>query len=113
MCSQDEARGIINQLSESISALFPQEQPDVILFGSYARNDAEDGSDIDVLYLIDAPRQTIAEKNWQIGAAAADLLMEHGIVVSPIVENRAYFHRNAETLPFFRNIQREGWRLSA
>ena len=113
MCSQDEARCIINQLSESIAALFPQEQPDVILFGSYARNDAEEGSDIDVLYLIDAPRQTIAEKNWQIGAAAADLLMEHGIVVSPIVENRAYFQHNAETLPFFRNIQREGVRVSA
>lgn len=113
MCSQTEARGIINQLSKSIVALFPQEQPDVILFGSYARNEAVDDSDIDVLYLVNAPRQTIAEKNWQVGAAAADLLMEHGIVVSPIVENRAYFQRNVETLPFFRNIQQEGVRIGA
>ena len=113
MCSQDEARSIIHQLSESIADLFPQEHPDVILFGSYARNEAADGSDIDVLYLVDAPRQTIAEKNWLVGADAADLLIEHGIVVSPIVENRAYFQHNVETLPFFRNIQREGVRIGA
>ena len=37
MCSQQEAYRIIRQLSERIGELYPQEQPDVILFGSYAR----------------------------------------------------------------------------
>jgi len=33
-------------------------------------------------------------------------------VVSPIVENRDYFHANAQLLPFFRNVQREGVAIS-
>lgn len=33
-------------------------------------------------------RHDISEKNWQIGDLAAELLLEHGIVVSPLVENR-------------------------
>ena len=111
MGSMDEARRIVNQMSEHIRALFPLERPDVILFGSCARSTMEDGSDIDVMYLVDASRQEIADKSWQIGAAAASLLLEHGVMVSPVVENRDYFLRNAEILPFFRNIKREGVRI--
>ena len=113
MCSQQEARKIIAQFSERVRAMYPQEEPDVILFGSYARRDAEEGSDIDVMYLVDAARQEIAARNWQLGAAAADLLMEHGVMISPIIENRAYFYQHAATLPFFRTIQREGVRIGA
>ena len=112
MCTQNEVRSIINQLSESINRLFPQNHPDVILFGSYARNDEGEDSDIDVLYLVDATRQQIADRNWQVGEAAANLLLEHNIVVSPIVENRNYFHAHSY-LPFFKNIQREGVRIGA
>ena len=43
----------------------------------------------------------------------ADLLLEHGVVVSPLIENRAFFLDHADTLPFFRAIQREGVRLHA
>ncbi len=113
MCSQHEVRTIIEQLHSRLSAVFPKEQFDVILFGSYARNDADAGSDIDVMFLVDSSRQTIREKHWQIGEAAAEVLLDFGIVVSPIVENRAYYYSNADMLPFFKNVQREGVRISA
>lgn len=113
MCSQLEVRTIIAQLREKLANIFPQEQFDIILFGSYARHDADDESDIDVMFLVNSSRQTIQEKYWQIGEAAAEVLMDFGIVVSPIVENRAYYHANADLLPFFRNVQREGVRIVA
>lgn len=113
MCSQLEVRTIIAQLREKLANIFPQEQFDIILFGSYARNDADNESDIDVMFLVNSSRQTIQEKHWQIGEAAAEVLMDFGIVVSPIVENRAYYHANADLLPFFRNVQREGVRIVA
>ena len=113
MCSQLEVRTIIAQLRDSLASIFSQVLFDVILFGSYAGNDADDGSDIDVMFLVDSSRQTIQEKHWQIGEAAAEVLMEFGIVVSPIVENRAYYHANADLLPFFKNVKREGVRIVA
>lgn len=113
MCSQVEVRAIIAQLCESLAAVFPHEQFDVILFGSYARDEADDGSDIDVMFLVDSSRQTIAEKHWQIGEAAAEVLMDYGVVVSPVVENRAYYHANDDLLPFFKNVRREGVRIGA
>lgn len=108
-----EVRKIIAELCSSMASLFPQNQIEAILFGSYARGDAEPGSDIDVLILVDASRQDISAQNWQVGDMAAELLLNYGVVVSPIVENRDYFNRNIGILPFYRNVAREGVRISA
>ena len=113
MCTQSELFKIIKDLRIRLEFLFKDEKIEVILFGSYARGDMQEGSDIDLLFLVDSSRQTIQEKHWQVGEAAAEVLMDHGIVVSPIVENRAYYHANANILPFFKNVQREGVRISA
>ena len=113
MASQQDIHSIISALRVGVAQIFQQEYIDVILFGSYARGDYDEESDIDVLLLVDVPRQTIFERNWQIGELAAELLMEYGIVVSPIVENRQSFEANSGLLPFFRNIRAEGIRLSA
>ena len=108
MHTQQEARALISELNERIARLYPNEKPDVVLFGSFARNEAQEDSDIDVMYLVDAPRSVIAERSWQVGNAAAEILMEYGVLISPIVENRKYFEDNVRLLPFFQNIQKEG-----
>lgn len=113
MLSRQDITKIVDALCQGIAVLFPQERIEAILFGSYARGDAEPGSDIDVLLLVNAPRQDISEKSWQVGDLAAELLMAYGIVVSPIVENRDYFNSNAELFPLYRSIRAEGVRLVA
>ena len=113
MCTRATADKIISQMSQSVQTLFPEGSLEVILYGSYARHEETDGSDIDVMYLVDAPRSIIAERNWQLGEAVADLLMEHGVMISPVVKNREYFMEKSDVLPFFRNIRREGVRVSA
>lgn len=111
MYTQQQATEIIIELCGKIAPLFPQNEIEAVLFGSYARGDAEAGSDIDVLLLVDDSRQDISDRNWQVGEFAAELLLDHGIVVSPIVENREYFIRNLEHIPIYRNIDREGVRI--
>ena len=111
--NEKQVQTIVSELCEGLSAIFPQDRVDAILFGSYARGDNDEGSDIDVLLLVNASREDISRRNWQVGDMAAELLLRYGVLVSPIVENREYFNANAEALPFYRNISREGVRLSA
>ena len=113
MTSAQDIRDIVKTLRDGIEQIFKQNCMDVILFGSYARGNADDGSDIDVLLLLDVPRQVISERSWQVGELAAELLMKYGVVVSPIVENRSYFDSNVKLLPFYRSIQTEGVKMSA
>ncbi len=102
---------LLSKLCAGIAPLFPGEKLQPILFGSYARGDAEYGSDIDVLVLVDASREAIAGRHRSVANVAGDLLVEYGVLVSPIVENRAFYNRWLPVLPFFQNIQREGVQL--
>ena len=113
MCSQQEVSKIVRQLCSGLKPLFPQGAMEAILFGSYARGEADAESDIDVMVLVDSPRQDISQKTWEISSVAADLLLRQGVMVSPIVENRRYFQDNVNLLPLYQNIAREGVRYNA
>jgi predicted nucleotidyltransferase len=113
MCSQQTLHEILGRLCGSLRELFGASMKDVILFGSYARNEASDESDIDIMILSDMERADISALQWKIGEAVSDILLEYGVMVSPIVENRAFFLENQEIMPFFRNIHQEGVRISA
>ena len=51
---------VFGKAIETVHAAMVKEKPDVVLFGSFARDEAQEGSDIDVMYLVDAPRSVIA-----------------------------------------------------
>ena len=113
MCSQEELSRVLDQLTTRLRALFGMHLRDVILFGSYARNDAEYGSDVDVLVLVDLPREEIVSYRRRVAAIAGDILMSDNLLVSPIIENQAFFIQHRNELPFYRNIDREGVRIGA
>ena len=52
MRTRQEVTTIVAELCSRIALLFPQDKIEAILFGSYARGDADPGSDIDVLILV-------------------------------------------------------------
>ena len=82
-------------------------QVQVILFGSYARGEETEGSDVDLLVVV--PRldkktlDVLLNVAWEIG-------YEAGVVFSVVPVAVDELERLAES-PFFRTVQREGIRL--
>ncbi|OGQ18038.1 MAG: hypothetical protein A2138_05250 [Deltaproteobacteria bacterium RBG_16_71_12] len=72
------------------------------LFGSRARGEGDEDSDLDVFVLVEdlsaADRRAIVD-------AASDLALEHGLSVSPLVRDPRTFDR---ATPIARAIEREG-----
>lgn len=99
---------IVEDTRNRVAGLFPGETVDAVLFGSYARGDAREDSDLDILFLVNAPREKLAGMDWQLGKIASDLFMDYQMIVSPLVENRSFYSDRAAVLPFYQNIQREG-----
>lgn len=99
---------IMQRLIGEISGVFGESIQEVILFGSYARHEADDDSDIDVMLLIDLPREDLPDYRRHVAEIAADLLYEYGVVVSPLLERKAFFERNRATYPLYRTIAEEG-----
>ena len=82
----------------------------VILFGSCARGDYSDDSDVDIMILLDVPQEEIpAERSKTAGISSKlDVEFDYDILFAPVVESKDVFIKYQNAMPFFNNIAKEG-----
>ena len=77
-----------------------------VLYGSYARGDETEESDVDIALFIDGdPTSELKERMF---ACVARYELECGKVLSVIDINKMKYTEWADTLPFYRNIDKDG-----
>ena len=81
----------------------------VILFGSQARGDAHEGSDWDVLILMDKAR-VYNEDFDEVAFPFVELGWEIGEVINPLLYTYSDWQKRHFT-PFFKNVEQEGIEL--
>ncbi len=84
---------------------------DIVLYGSYARGDYEEDSDIDIVALVQGNRLELQEKLKIVWDKSAEVGMENNIMVSPTVIPYDEFIKYQDTLPYYRNIVKEGQKV--
>ena len=104
---------IIQDFAENARRLLGNLLDSVILYGSYARGDYSEFSDIDVMLLVSLTEDQIKEISDQISDLAFDYMMKYGVDISPVITNTDHFNYWVDNLPYYRNIRDEGVRLSA
>lgn len=104
---------IIRQYAEEIKKLYGNTLTNVILYGSYARGDNTEQSDIDIMILVNSSEDEIKQTTNKVSDIAFDYLMKYGIDISPVIVNQEHFNYWSDTLPFYRNVQAEGVQLGA
>jgi len=101
-------RKILNEFKQGLKRLYGARLKGVYLFGSYARDDYEEGSDLDVLVILN----TFRFHNTEISRTAdlvSDLSLENLITVSPMfIRERDWL---AGKKPLLRNVKSEGIKL--
>lgn len=97
----------LNDLARSVQTIL-RGKTTVILYGSYARGDNNESSDIDLMVLTDMSDHEIVDIEDRIADVAYDFELEKGIPVSVNVKNKAHFQYWKNTLPYYKNIDREG-----
>ena len=80
----------------------------VLLYGSYAREDSDEESDLDIMVLVDMDEKEIKKQQDKVLDVVVDLTTRYGIVLSVIENNYNYFYDWADVIPFFANIKKEG-----
>ena len=80
----------------------------VILYGSYARGDYNDQSDIDIMLLVDLTAAEMDAYADQLSELGFEYNVDYDIWMMPVVKNKQHFERWAEAYPFYANVQREG-----
>ena len=80
----------------------------LIVYGTYARGDYKENSDIDVMILTPLSKEEIEKIENDIFNLAFDLELESGIVINPVLENETHYKYWLGALPFYNNVEREG-----
>ncbi|MFB6272642.1 MAG: HEPN domain-containing protein [Salinibacter sp.] len=102
--SETLAPNLRDVLRERFRNAFGERLHRLILYGSYARGDATEDSDIDVLVVLnEAPDPSDREQAHEV---THPLREEYGAHVSPLVTSRDRF--NTYNQPLYRNVRDEG-----
>lgn len=79
----------------------------VILYGSYARGQENEQSDIDVLILVDNEKITYNDEQ-RIKYPLYDLEFETGKIISPLILSRNDWETRHVETPFYKNVKKDG-----
>ena len=108
MCTQSQLNILLKKISEIYKSVYGEKLVRVILYGSYARGDFSDDSDLDIVALVHGDRMQLQEQLKNVWDQTCDLELEYEMVLSPAVIPYEEFEKYREDLPYYRNIANEG-----
>lgn len=104
MDSGSRAREIVVEYRERLREVLQDKLDSVVLYGSHARGEATDDSDIDVLCIMKGPFD-YGELILKTSEASAEISLKYDVVISTAFVTRSdYETRN---VPFLMNVRRE------
>lgn len=80
----------------------------VIVYGSYARGNYQDNSDVDIMVLVNLTEAEIKKLENAVYDVAFEIEIDMGIDISPIIKSEAQYEYWVDILPFYRNVREEG-----
>ncbi len=113
MCSASNVQKIIQSVAGAYRSVFGNDVVQIILYGSYARGDFTDDSDLDLAAIVVGPRRELQQKLKQVWDISSDLELEYGIIISPVVIPYDEYMKYKDDVPYYRNISREGVNIVA
>ena len=100
---------ILKQLSEmcqEIGEIYNNSIEEIVLYGSYVRGQETSESDIDIAIILRLPQTD--EQHEKMTDIVVDYELELGVTLSVISIDQDNFNEWKSTLPFYKNILKEG-----
>lgn len=104
---------ILKKYVEEVHGLYGNKLKTILLYGSYARGDFRENSDIDIMILVDSEEQEIRDKGYLLSDVTFEYNFDNNIMIMPIVKNLNHFNRWLRAYPFYYNVRKEGIELYA
>lgn len=101
-------QSLLPQYLTEIQKIYGTHLKSVILYGSYARGDYTEDSDIDIMILVDLPDEKLDSYLDSLSELGFRYNVEHDVWIMPIVKNIEHFQYWVLTYPFYKNVQKEG-----
>lgn len=110
----ENVNNAIKEFISGVNEILGDRVKKIILYGSYARGDFNEKSDIDIMILTDLYDDEIDKYREKIYDLTSDIAWDNDfkIDLSPLIKNIDKFNYWLEGSPFYMNVQKEGVILS-
>ena len=101
----------LKKVVTSVNTEMPGVVKQIILYGSYARGDYREDSDIDIMILLDLSDMDIKQYRHELSGETFDFNMDHDLDIKPIAKSQQHFQNWVDAYPFYANVEKEGVKL--
>jgi uncharacterized protein len=98
-------RKLLAELKQGLAKIYGDRLKAVVLFGSYARGDYQEGSDLDVMIVL-SDYENYGEEIDRSGELISQLSLAYGISISRVIMKELQWQKS--DTPLLRNIRAEG-----
>lgn len=107
----DEIKSLLQKYVRGINHILQEKLYAVILYGSYARGDYREDSDIDIMILVNMTEEGIQKIREEVSYFTYDFNMEYDLELMPIIKSIGHYNYWKGVYPFYQNIDKEGVKL--
>ena len=108
MAMPQTMQNLMEQYISEIKKIYGPHLQSIILYGSYARGDFKQDSDIDIMILLDISDLELKVYSQKLFYMTYDFNLDNDLDIKPIAKSEAHFKKWAENYPFYANIRNEG-----
>lgn len=104
----EELKQLLDRYIKELKNVYGTHMKSVILYGSYARGDFSEESDIDIMIISDLDEFKLKRFQRLLAYATYDFNMDNDVDIKPIATSKGLFEKWEENYPFYKNIKKEG-----
>ena len=103
-----ELQRVTDELSQNTQHIFGSKLRKIILYGSYARGDYTQYSDMDIMVLANYDESEKSFLETQMRRVASRISLDYDITISMLLRDEKVFHDRTSILPYYKNVATEG-----
>lgn len=108
MCTKSELQTVLKEVKDASKQLYGNKLNRIILYGSYARGDNTEESDIDIMIVLNCDTDEIKRLRGLTAEMASNISLEREVFLSVLLRDKKHFEDSLDFLPFYQNIAKEG-----
>ena len=97
---------VIDELTAELKIALGDKFRELILYGSYARGDFDEWSDVDLMILVDIRRDELVLCESKIIDISTNIGIKYNKLLSVVMQNDQFFEHWTKFLPFYENVRR-------
>jgi predicted nucleotidyltransferase len=111
ICGKNKLDRITETVKKAYINVYGKDLVQIVLYGSYARGDFNEFSDIDFAAIVKGDRSLLQSELKKVWEETDDISLEYEIIISPVVIPLDEYQKYKQDLPYYRNIAQEGVKI--